>query len=62
MRIKYGQLFCINLSVSILNKRSLKASFLKRCAEDWKTEIDFSPKTNFKQFKVTFWSIGSKTA
>jgi hypothetical protein len=27
-----------------------------------KTKINFSLKTNFKQFKVTFWHIGSKTA
>jgi len=26
------------------------------------TKTNFSPKTNFKQFKVTFWRIGSKTA
>jgi hypothetical protein len=26
------------------------------------TDSDFSPKTNFKQFKVTFLHIGSKTA
>jgi hypothetical protein len=27
-----------------------------------KTKTNFSPKSNFKQFKVTFLPIGSKTA